>query len=71
MLAKVDALSRPTPVGFQLLKIEGPKGELVPGIGAYWLLWGMEPARRRERRVELLEGFSCRSGLGEGDLKGL
>jgi hypothetical protein len=29
MLAKVLPLSRP--VGFQLLKMEGPNGELVPG----------------------------------------
>jgi hypothetical protein len=31
MLAKVDPRSRP--VGFQLLKMEGPNGELEPGMG--------------------------------------
>lgn len=73
MLARVEARSRPTPAGFQLLKMEGPNGELVPGIGANWLLWGMDPARRRERSVELelAAVFSWGSGLGEGDLKGL
>jgi hypothetical protein len=32
MLAKVLPLSRP--VGFQLLKMDGPNGELVPGTWA-------------------------------------
>lgn len=69
MLARVDALSRP--VGFQLLKIDGPNGELVPGMCANGLLWGIEPARSRDRRADELDEPSDGSKFGEGDLKGL
>lgn len=69
MLARVDARSRP--VGFQLLKMEGPNGELVPGICANGLRWGIEPARRRDKRADELDELSGASKPGEGDLKGL
>lgn len=72
ILARVDPLSRPT-VFQLLLKMLGPNGEFVPdtweGKG---LRWGMEPARRRERRAEgLLDGSTAGSSPGDGDLKGL
>jgi len=65
ILAKVLPLSRP--VGFQLLKIEGPNGELVPGMWANGLRCGMEPARSLERRVDALVEPSA-SSAGDGDL---
>lgn len=72
MLARVEPLSRPT--AFQLLlKMVGPKGELVPGT--CWgngLRWGSDPARSRDRRAEgLLDGSVGGSSPGDGDLKGL
>ena len=69
MLAKVLARSRP--VGFQLLKMEGPNGELVPGTGAKGLRWGKEPARSLESKADALEGSLGASRPGEGDLKGV
>lgn len=73
MLASVDPRSRPTPVTPpQLLKMDGPKGELEPGRGANWLRCGIEPARRRERRVEPFDVLSIGSSPGDGVLlKGL
>ena len=68
MPARVPARSRPIPLGFQLLKMDGPKGEFVPGMGANWLLWGRDPARSRDNKVELLlAGFSGAGGSGFGD----
>lgn len=53
MLARVEPRSRPTAAGFQLLlKMEGPKGELVPGTAEKGLRCGIDPARRRESRAE-------------------
>jgi len=69
MLASVDPRSRP--VGFQLLKIDGPNGEFVPGMLAKGLLWGIDPARSRESNVEELDVFSVGSRPGEGALNGL
>jgi hypothetical protein len=69
MLARVAPRSRP--VGFQLLKMEGPKGELVPGICAKGLRWGIEPARSLERSVEGFDAGSDGSRPGEGALNGL
>lgn len=73
MLARVAPRSRPVPVGFQLVNIDGPKGELVPGIwGANGLRCGIDPARNLERRVEELGCGSEGSRPGEGVLlKGL
>lgn len=69
MLARVEPRSRPRPEGFQLLKIEGPKGEAEVGRFANGLRCGIDPARSLERRVEvpglLLSGGSR---LGDGDL---
>jgi len=71
MLASVLALSRP-PEGFQVLKMEGPKGELVPGTCENGLLWGIEPARSLERSADWVAAGSVDSVRpGEGDLKGL
>lgn len=67
MLARVLPLSRP--VGVQLLKMETPNGELVPGTWANGLRWGKEPALSLERRVEA-EPSAC-SMPGEGDLNGV
>src|SRR3569833_3131063 len=68
MLARVEPRSRP--LGFQLLNMEGPKGELAP-MGAKGLRCGMDPARRRESRVDELDELSGEgSRPGEGDLKG-
>jgi hypothetical protein len=55
-------------VGFQLLKMEGPKGDAVPGRVAKGLRWGIDPARNRESRVELFDVFSEGSRPGEGVL---
>ena len=53
ILASVLPLLRPVPAVAQLLKMEGPKGELVPGIGwAKGLRWGMDPARNLDSNVE-------------------
>jgi len=71
ILARVEVLSRPVPVGFQLEKIDGPKGEAAPGIGAKGLLCGIEPARSRESSVDEFEAFSDGSSPGDGDLNGL
>lgn len=76
MLANVEPRSRPTPAGFQLLKMEGPKGELELGIGLALLKGlrcGMDPARRRDKRAEPPAGaLSIWSIVGDGDLpKGL
>jgi hypothetical protein len=71
MLANVEPLSRPRPAGFQLLNMDGPNGELVPGNCAKGLRCGMEPARSLDNRVELLEAESGGSSPGEGDLNGL
>lgn len=68
MLARVEPRSRPTPVGFQLLKMEGPNGDAVPGRFAKGLRWGIDPARSRESKVELVELFSVGSRPGEGVL---
>lgn len=70
MLARVLPRSRPA-VGFQLEKMDGPKGELVPGIWAKGLRCGMEPARSLDRRVEALAALSFGSIPGDGDLNGL
>ena len=70
MLASVEPLSRP-PVGFQLLKMDGPNGELEPGMWAKGLRCGMEPALRRDNNVEAPEDGSDGSSPGDGDLKGL
>jgi hypothetical protein len=78
MLANVLPLSRP-PGGFQLLKIEGPKGELVPGtwVPANGLRWGIEPARSLESSVDVVEGLLLAlvvlgaSRPGDGDLNGV
>lgn len=71
MLANVAPLSRP--VGFQLLKMEGPNGELVPGmcVETKGLRWGNEPARSLDKRFD--ECAACSSGVrfGDGDLNGV
>lgn len=59
ILAKVEPLSRP--VGFQLLKMEGPKGELLPGM---WpeekgVRWGNEPARSLDNRFDEWAEFAA------------
>lgn len=71
MLAKVEPLSRPT--GFQLLKMLGPKGELVPGTcGGKGGRCGKEPARSRDSRADgLVDESVGGSSPGEGDLNGL
>ena len=69
MLANVFPLSRP--VGFQLLKMEGPNGELVPGTWANGLRWGMEPARSLDSNVDALGTSLGASRPGDGDLKGV
>ena len=53
MLANV--LPRSLPVGFQLLKNEGPNGELVPVTDAKGLRCGIEPALSLDRSAEALE----------------
>lgn len=52
MLASV--LPRSRPVGFQLLKMEGPKGEaeVLGRLDEKGLRWGMEPARNLDNKVE-------------------
>ncbi len=57
-------LSRP--LGFHVLKTDGPNGELVPGPWENGLRWGMEPARSLDKRVEDCEAlvFSERPGGG-------
>jgi len=71
ILAKVEALSRPVTAGFQLEKMDGPKGEFEPGIEANGLRCGMEPARSLESSVEGLVVFSNGSSPGDGALNGL
>lgn len=69
MLARVLPLSRP--LGFQeVLKTEGPKGELLPGP---WkgLRCGIEPARSLDKRFEDREDSAVSFKPGEGDWKGL
>jgi hypothetical protein len=53
--------------------MEGPNGELVPGIWplAKGLRCGIEPARSLERRLDEFEALSSAVRFGEGDLKGL
>lgn len=67
ILANVLPLSRP--VGFQVLKIEGPKGELVPGPKG--LRWGMEPARSLDSRADDRDASELSVKPGEGVLNGL
>ena len=64
ILASVLPLSRP--LGFQVLKTDGPNGEALPGAWEKGLRWGMEPARSLDKRVEDWEElvFSERPGGG-------
>jgi hypothetical protein len=73
MLASVEPRSRPTPAGFQLLKMDGPNGDAELGKLAKGLRCGMDPARSRESNVEFVEDeLSIGSRPGEGVLlKGL
>jgi hypothetical protein len=73
MLASVEPRSRPTPAGFQLLKMDGPKGDAELGRLAKGLRCGMDPARSRDNNVEFVEDeLSIDSRPGEGVLlKGL
>lgn len=50
MLASVLPLSRP--LGFHVLKTDGPKGELEPGPWENGLRCGIEPARSLDNRAE-------------------
>lgn len=70
MLASVDPRSRV--VGFQLLKMDGPNGEVAVGVWPNGARCGIEPARRRDSRAEDEEAppFPASTGSkpGEGDL---
>lgn len=71
MLARVDVRSRPAEDQF-VEKTEGPNGPAGPV--KYWLRCGIEPARNRDKRAELLARFCCSlisPSDGDGDLNGL
>lgn len=67
MLASVLPLSRP--LGFHVLKTDGPNGELVPGP---WeekgLRWGMEPARSLDKSMDDWEALVVSGRPGGGVL---
>jgi hypothetical protein len=68
MLARVEVLSRPDDQFVE--KTDGPNGDCL----TKFVCWGMEPARRRERRAALLVATDVSPispSAGDGDLYGL